>query len=69
MSSDHWPLILVEGVMVFGGALAFGWWQLRSVRKDREEMLRQRELQAQSQVQPPTQSQTRPPPQDPQRPG
>ena len=33
---NHWPIILVEGVMVFGGALAFGWWQLRSIRMDRE---------------------------------
>lgn len=33
---SHWPIILVEGVMVFGGALAFGWWQLWSIRKDRE---------------------------------
>lgn len=33
---NHWPIILVEGVIVFGGALAFGWWQLRSIRMDRE---------------------------------
>lgn len=33
---SHLPIILVEGVMVFGGALAFGWWQLRSIRIDRE---------------------------------
>jgi hypothetical protein len=33
---SHLPLIVVEVVMVFGGALAFGWWQLRSIRKDRE---------------------------------
>lgn len=34
--NPHWPLILIEGVLVFGGALAFGWWQLRSVKRDRE---------------------------------
>lgn len=36
MDSPHWPLILIEGVLVFGGALVFGWWQLRSVKRDRE---------------------------------
>jgi hypothetical protein len=41
---SHWPIILVEGVMVFGGALVFGWWQLRSIRIDREKAaLRQAE--------------------------
>lgn len=30
------PVILIEVVLVFGGVLAFGWWQLRSVRRDRE---------------------------------
>ena len=43
MSGEHWPLILIEGVLVFGGALLFGWWQLRSVRKDREAAARERE--------------------------
>lgn len=28
--------ILVEVVLVFGGALAFGWWQLRDLRRERE---------------------------------
>ena len=41
--STHWPLILIEGVLVFGGALAFGWWQLRSVKRDRERMARERQ--------------------------
>lgn len=43
MESSHWPLILIEGVLVFGGALAFGWWQLRSVKRDREELRLKRE--------------------------
>jgi hypothetical protein len=43
MESSHWPLILIEGVLVFGGALAFGWWQLRSVKRDREESKRRAE--------------------------
>ncbi|MEY2592449.1 MAG: hypothetical protein EBV28_00285 [Betaproteobacteria bacterium] len=42
MDSAHWPLILIEGVLVFGGALAFGWWQLRSVKRDREQLQAQR---------------------------
>ncbi len=40
--SQHLPLILVEVILVFGGALAFGWWQLRSIRKDREKAARER---------------------------
>jgi hypothetical protein len=34
--SDNWPVILIEGVLFGGGALLFGWWQLRSLRKERE---------------------------------
>lgn len=30
------PIILIEVVLVFGGVLLFGWWQLRSVKRDRE---------------------------------
>jgi len=29
-----WPLVLVEVVLVFGGVLVFGWWQLRSIKRD-----------------------------------
>jgi hypothetical protein len=52
MDSEHWPLILIEGVLVFGGALAFGWWQLRSVKQDRARLQAQRaqELEAQRQA-------------------
>ena len=52
MESNHWPLILIEGVLVFGGALAFGWWQLRSVKRDREQMLKDREAEAAKEVAP-----------------
>jgi len=43
MEGSHWPLILIEGVLVFGGSLAFGWWQLRSVKRDRERAQAERE--------------------------
>lgn len=29
-------LVIFEGVLVFGGALAFGIWQLRSIKRDQE---------------------------------
>lgn len=29
-------LQLIELVVIFGGVLAFGWWQLRSVERDRQ---------------------------------
>jgi predicted negative regulator of RcsB-dependent stress response len=40
---ENLPIVLIEIVLVFGGALAFGWWQLRSIEKDREAARRQRE--------------------------
>ena len=33
---QHLPVILIEVVLVFGGVLAFGWWQLRSVKRDQQ---------------------------------
>ena len=30
------PVILIEGVLFFGGTLLFAWWQLRDLRKERE---------------------------------
>lgn len=33
--SDDLPVIGIELVRVFGGALLFGWWQLRSIERDR----------------------------------
>jgi hypothetical protein len=32
----HLPLILVEVVLVFGGAVAFAWWQFRDLKRERE---------------------------------
>ena len=34
--SENLPLILVELVLVFGGAVAFAWWQFRDLRRERE---------------------------------
>ena len=62
--SNYLPLVIVEGVMVFGGALLFGWWQLRSVRRDREksaEEARRKAAEARAEVWPdpaPTQALT-----------
>lgn len=34
--SEHWPFIAVEIVMVFGGALAFAWWQFRDLDREKK---------------------------------
>ena len=34
MNHSDWSFIVVELVLVFGGALAFGWWQLRDVARE-----------------------------------
>ena len=33
---NHLPLIVVEIVLVFGGAAAFAWWQLRDLARERK---------------------------------
>jgi hypothetical protein len=37
------PIILFEGVLVFGGVLLFAWWQLRDLRKEREKDQKKKE--------------------------
>ncbi|MBL8347006.1 MAG: hypothetical protein JNN03_16320 [Rubrivivax sp.] len=32
---EHLPLIVIEVFFVFGGALAFAWWQLRDLDRER----------------------------------
>ena len=49
MGSEHAPLILIELVLVFGSVLAFAWWQLRSLERDRQETLRQRQRENEAQ--------------------
>ena len=51
MDRSNWPLLLIEGVLVFGGALLFGWWQLRSVARDQQETARRRAAEAQRDAQ------------------
>jgi len=36
LDSSPLPLILIEGVLVFGGVLGFAWWQFRDLRRERE---------------------------------
>lgn len=43
---QHLPIILIELVLVFGGVLAFAWWQLRSVKRDRLKAAQEREAAA-----------------------
>jgi hypothetical protein len=40
--SQNLPVILIEVVLIFGGVLAFGWWQLRDLAKQREISARER---------------------------
>lgn len=47
---EHLPLIAIEVVMIFGGAIAFGWWQLRDL--DREKKKRE-QAQARAESRPP----------------
>jgi hypothetical protein len=42
MEYGHWPFILVEVVLVFGSVLAFAWWQLRDLDRERREAERKR---------------------------
>lgn len=34
--SQNLPVILVEVVLIFGGVLAFAWWQLRDLSRERQ---------------------------------
>ncbi len=45
MDRSNWPLLLIEGVLVFGGALLFGWWQLREIERDRRAAQKKREAE------------------------
>lgn len=47
---DHLPIILIELVLVLGGTLGFGWWQLRSVKRDREALAARRRAEAEAEA-------------------
>ena len=34
------PVIIIELFLVFGGVVAFAWWQFRDLRKEREKRMR-----------------------------
>ena len=40
--SQNLPVILIEVVLIFGGVLAFGWWQLRDLKKEQQKTARER---------------------------
>jgi hypothetical protein len=46
--SQNLPVILIEVVLIFGGVLAFGWWQLRDLKKAREQTQRARRESAEA---------------------
>jgi hypothetical protein len=45
-SSGWSAIILIEGVMFFGGAIAFYFWQMKSLKRDREALRLKREAEA-----------------------
>lgn len=40
--SDHTPIIVIELVLVFGGAILFTWWQLHSIKVDQRKAAERR---------------------------
>lgn len=42
---EHLPLIAIEVVMIFGGAVAFGWWQLRDLDREKRKREQQKTLE------------------------
>ncbi len=50
------PVILIELVLVFGGTLAFGWWQFREIRRDREKAAAERAARERAADPPPDQT-------------
>lgn len=61
---EHLP-ILVELLLVFGGALAFGWWQLRDVARAQQRTRAEREAAAQREAMAARESSTAPLPASP----
>ena len=40
---DHSPFIVIELLLIFGGAIAVAWWQIRDVNRAQAETRRARE--------------------------
>ena len=49
MQATDWSFIAIELALVFGGALAFGWWQLRDVEREQRAAAQRRQQQEQEQ--------------------
>ena len=39
---ENLPIVLIEGVLIFGGVLAFAWWQLHEVKVDQRKAAAER---------------------------
>jgi hypothetical protein len=48
MDGNPLPLIVVEVLLVFGGAVAFAWWQFRDLARERAKREAARRAQAAS---------------------
>ena len=44
--NENLPIVLIEGVLILGGALLFGWWQLRSIKRDQQKAAEERAARA-----------------------
>lgn len=49
--SQNLPVILIEVVLIFGGVLAFGWWQLRDLKQEQQKTARERAAREAADVQ------------------
>jgi Tfp pilus assembly protein PilV len=62
MSGSAWPLVLIEVVLIFGGVLAFAWWQIRDVRRAQEQARQRRAAESLPTPAPPDEPDDRNPP-------
>lgn len=58
MGASDMPVIVIELVLVLGGVLAFAWWQLRDLDRERDKRRRARES---APPQPPAEDRPAPP--------
>lgn len=47
---SSFPIIVIELVLVFGGALLFGWWQLREIKQDQRKAAEKKQALAETEV-------------------